>query len=220
MRILALETATPATGVAVLEDARVVAEAAGEPGRAHGAALLPAVQRALGAAGIGLDGIDAFAVSIGPGSFTGLRVGLATLKAFALGTTRPVAAVPTLGAMAWPAREPGALLVPRLDAQRGELYAAAYRGEGDGLVRVLEESVWRPDELEARLAELGPGRPVLAAPRAAAVGEIGARMLARGQGLPAGDLVPRYLRRAEAEARRTGQRLEPTARGDPAGELL
>ena len=220
MKILAVETAGAATGVAVLEGARVLAQASGEPGRAHGAGLLPAVQRALEEAGIGLAAIDAFAVSIGPGSFTGLRIGLATVKAFALGTAKPVAAVPTLAAMAWPAREPGVLLVPRLDAQRGELYAAVYRGQGDGLVRVVEESVWRPDELEARLAGLGPARPVNAAPTAAAVGEIGARILARGQGRAAADVVPRYLRRAEAEARRTGQRLEPPAGAGPRGELL
>jgi tRNA threonylcarbamoyladenosine biosynthesis protein TsaB len=178
------------------------------------------VQRALEEAGIGLAAIDAFAVSIGPGSFTGLRIGLATVKAFALGTAKPVAAVPTLAAMAWPEREPGVLLVPLLDARRGELYAAAYRGLGDGLVRVLEEGVWRPEELEARLAGLGLARSVVAAPRAEAVGEIGARILARGQGRPAADLVPRYLRRAEAEARRTGKPLEPAGGAGPAGELL
>ena len=85
MRILALETATSRTGVAVLDDARVVAEVDAEPERGHAAALLPAVERALAQAGVGLAVIDAFALAIGPGSFTGLRIGLATLKAFALG---------------------------------------------------------------------------------------------------------------------------------------
>lgn len=236
-RLLAVATATASIGVAVLDGARVLAEAAGEPGRPHAAALLPAIERALADAGVVLDEIEAFALAIGPGSFTGLRIGLATLKAFALGTPRLVAPVPTLAALAWPVRASaeaaaGAAIVACLDARRGELYAAGFRAAGDGLAPLAElpESVWKPEALAARIAApcvlLGealepaaraleaagraPLRVQAAAPRASAVGALGARMLARGEGRAAADVVPRYVRRAEAEARRIGDPLEPT----------
>lgn len=232
MKLLALETATPATDVAVLVDGRVCGRA-GDEERPHAAALLPCVERALAEAGIGLDAVEAFAISIGPGSFTGLRIGLATVKGFALGGTRLVAPVPTLAALAWSARREGDdLVLACLDAQRGELYAAGYRPRAEGLVPAgPRESVYRPDELRAGLAEpvraVGDAAPELegipiesARPTAVAVAEIGARILARGGGRPAGELVPRYLRRADAEARRTGRPLEPDAASLPTGEIL
>lgn len=200
MRLLAVETATAATRVALAVGGDVVAEVDGD-GRAHAAALLPAVERVLAEASLALDEVDAFAVSIGPGSFTGLRIGLATVKAFALGG-RPVAGVPTLAALAWPERESADTLVASLDAQRGELYAAAYTVGGRlGLERLWPECVLTPEQLRSRTpagARLVEGKD----PRAAAVAEIGARILAVGRGEDAATLVPRYVRRAEAEARR------------------
>jgi tRNA threonylcarbamoyladenosine biosynthesis protein TsaB len=202
VKLLALETATPATRVALAVDGEPVAEVEGD-GRPHAAALLPAVERLLGETGTAFDDLDAFAVSIGPGSFTGLRIGLATAKAFALGG-RPLAGVPTLAALAWPRRRAAPLLVASLDAQRGELYAAAYEAGGELGLRVRwAECVLTPAELEARtprealrVGAEGEG------PRAAAVAEMGARLLAAGAAQEAGALVPRYVRRAEAEARR------------------
>jgi tRNA threonylcarbamoyladenosine biosynthesis protein TsaB len=237
-RLLAVATATAATGVAVLDGARVMAEVETDGARPHAAALLPAVERALADASLALEEIEAFALAIGPGSFTGLRIGLATVKAFALATPRLVAPVPTLAALAWPERAcaeaaAGAAIVACLDARRGELYAAGFRAEGDGLAPLAElpESVWKPEALAARIdgrcvlvgealepvaralaaAGRAPLRALAAAPRVAAVGALGARMLARGEGRPAAELLPRYVRRAEAEARRTGQPLEPEA---------
>jgi tRNA threonylcarbamoyladenosine biosynthesis protein TsaB len=239
-RLLAVETAGAPTGVAVLEGERVLAELEGEAGASHAAALLPAVERALAEARLGLDAIEAFALAIGPGSFTGLRIGLATLKAFALGTGKLLAPVPTLAALAWPLRAPGVTVVACLDARRGELYAAGFRAGADAASLVpapeLPESVWKPEAIAARIEGpcllAGEGieavRDALAAagradvrlavpadrrPRAAVVGVLGARMLARGEGRPAEGVVPRYLRRAEAEAHRTGQALEPIPAG-------
>lgn len=254
MIVLAVESATGAAEVAVLEDGRVRGEAAAAPGRPHAAALLSVVERALAGARCRLEEVEAFALSIGPGSFTGLRIGLATVKAFALGTELPVAPVPTLAALAWPLRrgserEPAILAC--LDARRGELYAAGYRGCDQGLLPWIPEGVWRPGELadcvagappesrpervwlvgeglealekalrEAGIAELRRSPREAERPRARAVGELGLRALERGQGRPARDLVPRYLRRAEAEVRRTGQRVEESPEEEPAGELL
>jgi len=252
--VLAVESATAVAEVAVLEAGRLRGEATAPPGRPHAAALLPAVEAALAEAGCRLEDVEAFAVSIGPGSFTGLRIGLATVKAFVLGDDRPAAAVPTLAALAWPLRPRGGGevgILACLDARRGELYAAGYRGSQAGLAPWIPESVWRPEELAKRAAERFAGQdeslwlvgealeeveaalregggtalvhrapPGSERPRARAVGELGLRMLGRGEGGPARHLVPRYLRRAEAEARRTGRALEASGEEDPAGGVL
>jgi tRNA threonylcarbamoyladenosine biosynthesis protein TsaB len=216
--------------VAVVQGDRVLAEARAAEGETGAASLLPCVDEALRRAELALDAIEAFAVSVGPGSFTGLRVGVATLKGLAFGTGRPVAPVSTLAALACriPAgREPAVAL---LDAQRGEVYAALFHRDGDE-PRAGEpgEGVYAPDalaralpaccvlvgEMVARCGErirelrgpgvtLGPPEP----PRAADVAFLGRRLLARGAGIDAALLVPRYVRRAEAEVRRSGQRFE------------
>lgn len=252
-RLLALETATSATAVAVLDavgavdGSAVVSEVVRSGEAAHARVLIGAVEEALGAAGFGLDAVDAFALSIGPGSFTGLRIGLATVKAFALGTGRPLACVPTLAGIAWAAGD-GDSCVPVLDARRGEVYAGAWRRSDEGLAPELAEGVWTPAELADALAAAGvercrlvgegldPHGPALEAAlaarglevvadaaagvRAAAIAQLGARMLRRGEGIPAQDAVPHYLRRAEAEVKRTGQRFELPPAASPAGRTL
>jgi tRNA threonylcarbamoyladenosine biosynthesis protein TsaB len=226
--LLAVETATRVLSVALLEGEALRAELSTVDPRAHAERLLPAIDALLAQAGVGLDAVGAFAVSIGPGSFTGLRIGLATVKGLAFDTGRPVAAVPTLAALAAGAgaSEPTAAL---LDARRGEVYAALWDPQSEAL---LLEGVYAPAELAALLpprcavlaaedagsaaaevvARLGAGARLLAGPGALArawnVGRLGARLLARGSAVAAEALVPRYLRRAEAEARRTGEALE------------
>ncbi len=224
MKILAIETATSVTRVALLDGERVLAEVE-DAERAHAAALLPAVERALDDAAQTLADVEGFAVSIGPGSFTGLRIGLATVKAFALGGVRPTAAVPSLAALAWPRRAEAAALVACLDAQRGEVYAAGYRAGGPlGLERLWRELILKPEELAERVPEgaliVGAGADVglpAPGPRARDVGALGARLLSAGAAQDAAVLVPRYVRRAEAEARRLA---DPVEAHDPAGELL
>jgi tRNA threonylcarbamoyladenosine biosynthesis protein TsaB len=227
--ILAVETATSAVSVALLRGEALLDEWTSEDARAPSERLLPGIDALLARAGARLDAIGGFAVSVGPGSFTGLRVGIATVKGLAFASGRPVAAVPTLAALALGGRDGGAPVAVLLDARRGEMYAAVYGADGAALVT---ETVAKPAALAERLAagtrivvgegaeaaaaELaalrGKGVVVLPRPiglaRAAAVGVLGARMLARGEGGEAARVAPRYVRRAEAEARRTGQPLE------------
>jgi len=227
--LLALETATRATSVALLRGEDLIAEAAGVVGNTTVESLLPAVDAVLREAGADVSRLDAFAVSIGPGSFTGLRVGLATVKGLAFATERLVAPVPTLAALAYTAPRRDVPVVSLLDARRGEIYAGVFDLTDDLPRPIVEEGVYTPAELIARLparcvlvgegvvlcgseirAQLGEG--VLAVPSDTAarhVGVLGTRMLARGDGVAAAAAVPRYLRRAEAEVQRTGQRFEP-----------
>jgi tRNA threonylcarbamoyladenosine biosynthesis protein TsaB len=229
--LLAIETATRVMSVALLDGERVVAEITSDDTRVHSERLLPAIDRLLELAGTSLDAVGAFAVSIGPGSFTGLRIGLATLKAFAFDETRPVAAVPTLAALCAAAAGAKGPVAALLDARRGEVYAAAVSAAGDPEPTLLPDSVFTPEALAprlpvetllvvgedaepaaARLLALRPDLRRLAAgegaARAARVGRLGRTLLAAGHAVPAAELVPRYVRRAEAEARRTGQALE------------
>jgi tRNA threonylcarbamoyladenosine biosynthesis protein TsaB len=227
--LLAIESAV-APGVALLRGEEPLAERA----CSHPAAetLLPQLVAMLAQARVALADVDAFALSIGPGSFTGLRVGLATLKGLAFGTARPAVPVPTLAALAFGAPAGEGPVVAALDARRGEVYAAAFAAPGGEVQAWLPEGVYRVPALVAALRApcrvVGDGVALLAGalrdawgdavslhpecvPAALAVGRLGARALAAGAGVDPASLVPRYVRRAEAEARRTGERVEPGA---------
>lgn len=207
-------------------------------GRPASETLLPTALALLAAHRVGVTAIDAFAVSIGPGSFTGLRVGAATAKGLAFGAGARALAVPTLAALAAKGAsllpEDAGLVVAVLDARRGEVYAAGYRRENGLAPPVWGPTVATPAELAPRLAGspgslgvVGSGvavlEPVLreslgarvhwigspsGAPDAGWVGRFGAEMLAADAGIDLAALAPRYLRRAEAEVQRTGTRFE------------
>jgi tRNA threonylcarbamoyladenosine biosynthesis protein TsaB len=166
LRVLALDSSSPLLSCALWEDGRVLAESLHKE---RAGDMLPDVLLELAP----LDSIDALAAGIGPGSFTGLRVGLAAVKALAYARKLPVQGASSLRALALAARRPDELLVPTLEARRGELYACAVRGTE----LVLPETVLRAQDLAAWLPEgavvLGPGArangiPVPDEPRAPA----------------------------------------------------
>lgn len=233
--LLAIESATSRLSVALEHaDGRVVERVPPHPGH-HAEAILPLVDAVLREAGCGPGDPDAFAVSIGPGSFTSLRVGLATAKGLAFATGRPIVPVPTLEALAFGALAPGDddPIGALLDARRGELYAAVFEPEGEGLRCVLPDGLFAPEALAAWLparcrlvgdgvslvipalgGRAGQGVRVedpddlgLAWPRATSVARLARARLARGE-TGGDDLAPRYLRRAEAEAKRTARAVE------------
>ena len=231
--LLALETATPVISVALLRGDEVIGEAVAPPERNAAQGLLPVVDGVLRECGVSASALSHFAVSVGPGSFTSLRIGIATLKGLAFGLEHRALGISTLEALARAAGERERLVVPLLDAQRGEVYAAGYAVEGSGPEMSLSvaEGVYRPEELAVLLPDscvvvgegtrvcgaalreaLGPGvelRPgAEIAPHARHVAGLAAPRLAAGEGGDAADLVPRYLRRAEAEVARTGIRFE------------
>jgi len=226
--ILAFETATKISSVALLRGETLIAQRTAPEGVDASVTLLRMVDELLEGDAAQLDGVDAFAVSIGPGSFTGLRIGLATLKGLAFAWQGRAVAVSTLLALAEASPLEGGPVVPLLDARRGELYAAAFSRKGSGWKTLVPEGVYLPEELAeripARCTLVGEGAALCGAalreslgdgiavqpgePRAQFVGALAARALARGDGCDAADLVPHYLRRAEAEVKRTGVRFE------------
>lgn len=225
MLVLGIETSTTQGGVAVVGEDHVLCETVLNVEVTHSERLLPAVDRALADARISLEALGGIAVSIGPGSFTGLRIGLSTAKGLAYATGLPLVGVPTLEAMAWALPAARWQVCPVLDARKQEVYAALFRHEPAGLRRVTDDAALAPEDL-CRLIRtptllLGDGLAPYAAvfrerlgdkmlsppvasrgPRPACVAELGRQRLVRGERDAIESLVPRYLRPSEAELRR------------------
>src|ERR1700687_3568189 len=143
MKLLAVESATLSGGVALLDDDRLVGEITLNIAITHSERLMSAVDRLLADSGLAPADLDGLAVSVGPGSFTGLRVGLATVKALAMALDLPVAPVPTLDALA--AR------LPFADARTGEVYLSLCRWSGSGMERQWDYLALPREAAAARL---------------------------------------------------------------------
>jgi tRNA threonylcarbamoyladenosine biosynthesis protein TsaB len=223
MRLLALETATLAGGAALLDGGRLVGESRLNISLTHSERLMAVVDRLLQDCGWDATSLDALAVSIGPGSFTGLRVGAATAKGLALALEIPVAPVPTLDALAATLPFADAPVCTILAARRDEVYCSLYRWTGAAMAREWDYLALPPAAAAARLdapvivlgdgvaacrpylGRLGPGLReadlVHSLPSPAVVGALGHAIFAAGGGIPAERLAPLYLRPSEAELR-------------------
>jgi tRNA threonylcarbamoyladenosine biosynthesis protein TsaB len=218
MRLLAIETSSPAGGVALLDGDRLVAEYVLDVQVTHSERVMTAVDRLLADARWRIVDLERLAVSIGPGSFTGLRIGLSTAKGLALALGLSIAPVPTLDAMAASLPFASLPVCPVLDARKDELYCSLYRWDGRAMRREWEHLAIAPAVLDARLSEptvlLGDGarhvrspfaRPAPPARRLASpacVAQIGHAMFEAGAAIGPAELVPLYLRPSEAELRR------------------
>lgn len=242
-RLLAIESATDSLSIALLEGDDVVLLREAKGTRQHASELLPLLDLGLSEAGWSLDSVQAIAVSAGPGSFTSLRIGLATAKGLAYGRDWQAVSVSTLEAMALSVFEGDskpecelerATVVALLDARRGEWYAGGWSRAGGAQIAlepILAEGLYAPAKLVEDLARevivVTPDRADwrslfesvglrvsgtvegdAARPRADWIGRLAVRQLARGEGGPASELAARYLRRAEAEAKRLGGPVE------------
>ena len=134
MLILALDTSSAAGSAAVVRDGIVLAERAGDPSRTHGERLPRELMAVLAEAGAELSDVDRFAVSVGPGSFTGLRVGIATIQGLAMARRTMVTPVSSFEALAWFSRATADGVATWVDAHRGEVFAALFDGDGHTIV--------------------------------------------------------------------------------------
>jgi tRNA threonylcarbamoyladenosine biosynthesis protein TsaB len=222
LHILALDTTTREGSIVVARDRTLLDECAGDAARTHGERLPSDIMRALERAGIGLDDLDLLAVAAGPGSFTGLRVGIAAVQGLAMARSLRVVAVPTLEALAHGADAgPGTLVAAWMDGQRGEVFAALYNDTGEEIVPAAAGApdvildAWRlPSDAAVIFVgdaaaehralierHIGPGVQILTPARLArAVAAIAAAQPDRAV-LPH-EIVPVYVRKSDAELAR------------------
>lgn len=214
MYILGIETATRAASVAVILDGKILAETVRESPQSFSETLMPQVEEVIKVSGA-FQKLDAVAVSIGPGSFTGLRIGLATAKALAYAWRTKIIGVPTLDALA--RNFPSAKVLPLIDAQKNRAYCQLFKN-----FSAQSELAVKPiDEVVAQVAQSGDeiflcgdvlhkikiplppnvhlAPPNLKMPRASCVALCGAELLAAGKFDNVMNLEPLYIRRAEAE---------------------
>ena len=165
MILLGIDTCDARGSVAVLRDAAVLQIAVHDSAEEYSSWLLPAVGRLLKAAGIKMQDVEVYAAACGPGSFTGVRVGLTTVKAWSEVYGRPIAAVSRLEAVASQSTENTAYVTAFLDAHREQVFGALYRRDGGRLERIGDEAVIAPGEfVEWVGARVGSGRVAWVSP--------------------------------------------------------
>lgn len=214
MKLLSVDSAGTTAAVAVTENGVLLAEGFADEGLTHSQTLLPLVDATLKKAGLGLQEIEALAVTNGPGSFTGLRIGSALVKGLALG--RPCYPVPTLMALACNERASGRIAVSLLDARRQQVYMGIYAfAEGvptplaEDCACSVEEAAERIRGLNAPvvllgdgaylLQQLADGQAVVMGEKNHVLGESVAYAAAFTEPIPPERLIPSYLRLSQAE---------------------
>ncbi len=228
MKILGIDTAVATGSVAIVEDDVLVAEMLLTSRQTHARRIMKVVDSLLSMTESSLSDLDGFAVSIGPGSFTGLRIGISTVKGLAFSVGKPISAVITLDALAHQFPYARTLICPILNARKGEVYTALYRADETGAVaRISDYAVIPPLDRVSRISEpclfvgdgiseygplikqkMGPlahfAPPFLNTIRASVVASLGLKRLKNKEPDDAKTLVPFYIRPSEAEIKIAG----------------
>jgi tRNA threonylcarbamoyladenosine biosynthesis protein TsaB len=230
MLLLALDTATSHVGAAIGDGGAIRGEVRLAGGRRHAEQLAPAIRSLLDWTGVRLDQLAAIAVDVGPGLFTGLRVGITTAKVMAQALRVPVVPVVSLDLVAYPVRHSPRLVVAVLDARRREVFHASYRPVPGGVQRIDDYSVSSPDDLVAELEARGDevllagdgiaahaptfaaldrcelAGPEFAAPSTAALVALATARVEREDFSAPWEVHPLYLRESDAELNWAGAR--------------
>ena len=225
MRILGIDTSTSCGAVGLINDGEVISDYLLNIPVTHSERLLGAIEFVLREARCSIGDVDGWAISLGPGSFTGLRIGVSTVKGLALATGKPVAGISTLDVLASQVSPTSCLVCPILDARKKEVYTAFYRyGEGGFLGRQSDYQALRPEDLVKKIKEqtifLGDGVRTyrdfllhslpsltifLSAPfhlsHGSTVAKLGFEFFKKGEHLNVSTFSPIYLRPSEAEVK-------------------
>lgn len=241
MRVLGFDTATLNCSVALIDDDQLISVYSLHSYLSHSQRLLSSIHGLLARAGLTLEDISALAISVGPGSFTGLRIGLSTAKGLAFATGKPLVGVPTLDAAASSLAPTNRLICPMIDARKGQVYAALYQyREASKLQKLTADMALYPQDLCELIREpaifVGSGIEAYGplwrerlkglahfasfashAPWAASVARLGLERLRRGEGDDPRTITPFYVRRSEAEIQREESRITPPSSKDLQG---
>jgi tRNA threonylcarbamoyladenosine biosynthesis protein TsaB len=229
MKVLGIDTSTPCGSIGLVHDESVISEYLLNLSVTHSERLLDAINFVLGKARHALGDLDGFAISLGPGSFTGVRIGVSTVKGLAFAVQKPVVGASTLDVLASQVSPTPYLICPIIDARKGEVYAAFYRYEEfNHLKRLSEYQALRPEVLSVMLKEptifLGDGvkkygndlqkslksfalfSPApLHIPHGSTVARLGVELLMRGEVLDLTTFSPLYVRLSDAEIKWQGK---------------
>ena len=227
MNILALESSAAACSAALCRDEELTAQFFQNSGLTHSRTLLPMVDALLRSSGHTLEEVDVIAVAAGPGSFTGLRIGVATAKGLAWPGDKPCAPCSTLESMAWQVAHMEGEICAVMDARRHQVYAARFLGTGEGLVRLSQDRAVSLEELADEAKKSGKAQilvgdgaalcynafeaagidarmapPHLLRQTAWGVARAGLEIVRRGQLVDAAQVQPQYHRLSQAERER------------------
>jgi len=222
MRVLGVDTSTSCGSVGLIDNGEVISDYLLNVPVTHTERLLGAIELVLRDAGCPIEQLDGWAIALGPGSFTGLRIGVSTVKGLAFATGKPVAGVPTLDVLASQVTPTPYLICPVLDARKKEVYTAFYRFEEKLIKRQSDYQALKPEDLVGRIKEpaifLGDGAKTYrdfllnslssfalfpSAPfylsHGSMVAQLGSELLQRGECLDLPSFAPTYVRPSEAE---------------------
>ena len=225
LRILALDSTAEISTVAVCQGDKLISEITINTGNTHSQTLLPAVEQALNFAEITVNDIDAFACSVGPGSFTGVRIGVATVKGLAFGKDRPCVAVSTLEALAYNLVGYNGIICSVMNARRMQVYNALFRCENGILTRLCADRAISVADLDEELKNInepiylcGDGYDITVnglkeskteflpyrqrCQSAYSVARVAMDKLIKGEAVNDAELIPTYLRPSQAERER------------------
>lgn len=228
MITLAFDSTAKAASVAVLKDGKALADYTIDNGLTQSELLLPMAEDMLKSLGLEFDDISLYATSVGPGSFTGVRIGVALVKGLAFGKNKPCVSVSTIEALAENLRGLDGIIVPAMDARRSQVYTALFRSDKDGLTRITEDLAIPLTELADRLSAypceniyiVGDGYEVahkalsslgiklsatpigLRLENAASVARVAEAIYQAGGAITDSEIAPTYLRVPQAERER------------------
>jgi tRNA threonylcarbamoyladenosine biosynthesis protein TsaB len=229
MKILAIDTSTMLGGIAIMDESLLIAESRLNVRSTHSERLMTEIEHCLKQSGIKISDIDVFAVAAGPGSFTGLRIGLSTVKGFSYATGKPIVSVPTLEALAWNFPYSKYPVCTMLDARKKEVYAALFKWEEGNLIRLINETSAKPEEFARdalrvthddkfiftgegsalyrdKIIEVMGEKAIFASPEKtvpspANVAVLGLKKAKAGEFSEPISLIPMYIRKSEAEVK-------------------
>jgi tRNA threonylcarbamoyladenosine biosynthesis protein TsaB len=223
MKVLGIDTCTSCGSVGLIDEAKIISEYTLNIPVTHSERLLRAIEFVLREAGCAIREIDGWAISLGPGSFTGVRIGVSTVKGLSFATQKPVAGVSSLDVLASQISPTAYLICPIIDARKREVYAAFYRyEEGQFLKRLSDYLTLRPEDLIRRIDEqtifVGDGVKTygddlrnslpsltilppapLHIPHGSVVARLGLELFQKGEHLDLPAFSPIYVRPSEAE---------------------
>jgi len=212
--LLAIDTSTDYLSLALLRGEKIAAKFHRKSHMRHSSLLVPMIDKLLKKSRVKLQGIDCFCISIGPGSFTGLRIGVATIKGLAYVLKKPIVAVPTMDIIARNAKNFKGVICPVLDARKNKVYAAFYRSDGKNIEKISKYLLLSADDLMKKAARydkiifLGDAlhligkkdaRKINWHPRADVAARLGAEYFKNKKFTTAEDLEPMYLYSRECD---------------------